>query len=64
MVVVPLGTSVDVYPPTRRILDTLVSKAVTYPSVFEYRLNGPVSAPAVVNVINTDAIDLIFKVLS
>jgi hypothetical protein len=55
MVVVPFGTSVDVYPPTRRILDTADSKGVEYPSIFEYRLKGPVSAPAVVNVINTDA---------
>ena len=50
---VKFGTTVDVYPATNANLLTLVANAVKNPSMFEYKLNGPVSDPAVVNVINT-----------
>jgi hypothetical protein len=53
IMVVPLGTSVLVYPAKRDALATPVSKAPVYPSTSEYRLKGPVSDPATVSVIVT-----------
>jgi hypothetical protein len=53
MIVVPAGTNVDVYPASKLAFDTPVSNGVEYEFAFEYKLNGPVEEPAVVNVINT-----------
>jgi hypothetical protein len=50
MLVVRSGTTTDIYPARRDDLGTLNAKAVVYPSTFEYRLNGPESDPAEVNV--------------
>jgi hypothetical protein len=52
-IVVKSGTEADEYPARRAALLTPVANAETYPLMFEYRLKGPASAPAVVNVINT-----------
>lgn len=52
-IVVPSGTKELVYPTKRAALLTPVSKADIYPSTSEYRLKGPVSAPAVVSVMVT-----------
>jgi len=51
--VLPSGTTVDVYPASKSVLDTPVANGVTYPSASEYRLKGPTSDPANVKVINT-----------
>jgi hypothetical protein len=48
-IVAPSGTVVE-YPDVNVTLSTPVSKAVVYPFKLEYRLNGPVSDPATVNV--------------
>jgi hypothetical protein len=52
IVVVKSGTSEDAYPASKSTLGTAVSNAVVNPSRFEYKLKGPESVPAVVNVIN------------
>jgi hypothetical protein len=44
---------VEEYPASNDALDTPDSNAEVYPSRFEYKLKGPESAPATVNVINT-----------
>jgi len=59
-VVVPSGTRLVVYPATILALETPVSKGMANPSRFEYRLNGPVSLPATVNVIITVIIEKIY----
>ena len=51
--VVKSGTSEDEYPASNADLGTATSNADVYPSRFEYKLKGPESVPAVVNVINT-----------
>jgi hypothetical protein len=51
-VVVKSGTSEDEYPASKSTLGTATSNADAYPSRFEYKLKGPESVPAVVNVIN------------
>jgi hypothetical protein len=53
MIVVLAGTNVDVYPANKLDFDTPVSNGVEYESTSEYKLNGPVEEPAVVNVIST-----------
>jgi len=52
-IVVKLGTKAEEYPAKRAALLTPVSNAEIYPSVSEYRLKGPESIPATVNVIST-----------
>lgn len=47
------GARADEYPSSKAVFETPVSNADENPSTSEYRLKGPVSAPAVVNVINT-----------
>ena len=47
------GTNDEEYPASKSILATPVSNADKNPSASEYKLNGPESNPAVVNVINT-----------
>jgi len=54
--VVPSGTKSDTYPDTKLLLVTPVSNAVVNESKLEYKLNGPVPAPDVVNVISTDIV--------
>jgi hypothetical protein len=51
-IVVKSGTKALAYPANKETLDTPVSKAEVYPSESENKSKGPVSAPAVVNVIN------------
>jgi hypothetical protein len=51
--VVLSGTTVDVYPARRADFDIPVANADVNPSILEYKLKGPVFAPAVVNVITT-----------
>jgi hypothetical protein len=53
IIVVKSGTNAEAYPASKADLETPVSKADTYPSKFEYKLKGPESVPATVNVINT-----------
>jgi len=53
MIVVGSGTNDEEYPANKSTLATPTSNADTNPSTSEYRLNGPESDPAVVNVINT-----------
>ena len=53
IIVAPPGTNVDVYPETKEALGTLFSNGTKNPSTSEYKSKGPVSEPAVVNVINT-----------
>jgi hypothetical protein len=51
--VVPLGTTVDVYPAIKAAADIPVSNGTENPSVFEYRSKGPASPPiGNTNVIN------------
>jgi hypothetical protein len=50
---VPVGTNDDVYPANKLDFATPVSNGVEYEFASEYKLNGPVEEPAVVNVINT-----------
>jgi len=52
-IVVKSGTNIEEYPAKRVALLNPVSNAEIYPSRFEYRLKGPESVPATVNVINT-----------
>ena len=54
MIVVPGGTLVAKKPVVKANADIPVANGNTYPSVSEYRLNGPASPPGgMVNVIKT-----------
>jgi hypothetical protein len=53
IVVAASGTDVRRYPANIAALDTPVTIGTEYPSASEYKLKGPVSTPAVVNVTNT-----------
>lgn len=52
-IVAPLGTITDRYPATKDAFGILNSNGAVYPSTSEYRSKGPVSVPAITNVINT-----------
>jgi hypothetical protein len=52
--VVPVGTKLLTYPPNNWDKPTFPSNGLTKLSVSENRLNGPVPAPAAVNVIIID----------
>lgn len=47
------GTNIDVYPATKDAFGTFTSKGEVNPLASEYKSKGPVSAPAITNVINT-----------
>lgn len=47
------GTNIDVYPATKDAFGTSTSKGEVNPLASEYKSKGPVSAPAITNVINT-----------
>jgi hypothetical protein len=52
ILVVPSGTTVDVYPANKTLFSINSANGSIYPLTFEYKLNGPVSISATVNVIN------------
>jgi hypothetical protein len=51
--VAALGTAVEVYPANNNALAIPLSKGTEKPLASEYRSKGPVSVPAIANVINT-----------
>jgi hypothetical protein len=53
IIVVLLGTEDEEKPASNDTVLIPVSKGETYPSISEYRLKGPESTPATVNVIKT-----------
>jgi hypothetical protein len=48
------GTNAEVYPIVKLVLDIRLSNGIEKLSALEYKLNGPESAPAVVNFMSTD----------
>jgi hypothetical protein len=48
-----LGTREETYPTNKLALGTFTSKGAVNPSASEYKSKGPVSVPAIVNVIIT-----------
>jgi hypothetical protein len=53
-IVAALGTDVERYPANNNAFEIFISKGTLYPSASEYKSKGPVSDPAIVNVIKTD----------